>query len=139
MKIHTTNYQNTFIAVAEDCPAVAGAVPPIRGNKKSIANYQYEMLIEHPYEYTSDDVFFQIYAIRQDLPENEWAAARRAFFSKGQPCFRSSPLTKRYGWGVHSDAEGRVALYGMETEAYQLFLGKEGLQVVRAMRSKRKK
>ena len=40
--------------------------------------------------------------------------ARKQFFSKGQPCFRASPLTKQLGWGVHCDKNGKVALYGIE-------------------------
>ncbi len=38
MKPHTTNYQNTFIQTAEDCPATTGEIPPMRGDKKSAAN-----------------------------------------------------------------------------------------------------
>ena len=138
MKIHTTNYHNAFIEVAEDCPADQGIEPPLRGNKPSVANLQFEMLREQPYRFTSDEVFFEVYATRQDLSEGEREAARTAFFAKGQPCFRASPLTKRYGWGVHSDAEGRVALVGMEKDAYQAFAQNPELEVVKAMRSKRK-
>ncbi len=31
MKVHTTNYQNTFIAIAEDCPVAQGEMwtPPL--------------------------------------------------------------------------------------------------------------
>ena len=32
------------------------------------------------------------------------------FHAKGQPCMRASPLTKRYGWAAHYDAEGKLAL-----------------------------
>ena len=138
MKIHTTNYQNTFIEVALDCPASAGEMPPLKGDKKTIANYQFDMLFEHPYEYTSDDVFFKVFAIRNEIPENEWKEARDMFFSKGQPCFRSSPLTKRYGWGVHSDANGKVALYAVESKAYQQLLENGEIKKVKAMASKRK-
>ncbi|WP_298711512.1 DUF6157 family protein [Micrococcus sp. 2A] len=35
---------------------------------------------------------------------------REAFFAKSQACLRASPLGKRHGWGLHHDAEGRVAL-----------------------------
>lgn len=137
MKMHTTNYQNTFIEVAPDCPLDAGKEPPMRGQKKSIANYQFEMVADNPYEFTSDEVMFAIYAMRHDIPESELNEAKRQFFAKGQPCFRASPLTKRYGWGVHSDDRGRVALYGVETEAYQSFLEDENIEKVKAMRSRK--
>jgi hypothetical protein len=71
------------------------------------------------------------------LRKAELPAARAAFFSKGQPCLRSSPLAKRYGFGIHHDAEGRVALYGMETPEYRKLAGDKKLKVVKAMRSKK--
>lgn len=138
MKTHTTNYINTFIEVAEDCPSLQGMEPPVRGDKKSIANYQFELLQQHPYQYTSDDIFFSIYAKRNELLDSELDEARLKFFSKGQPCFRASPLTKRYGWGIHSNAEGKVAMYGVETEAYERLRQQADLKTVKAMRSKRK-
>lgn len=138
MKVHSTNYYNGFVEVAEDSPATAGTIPPMRGNKKSVANLQYEMVSDHPYRYTSDEVFFTVFATRKDLSASELEAARAEFFSKGQPCFRASPLSKRYGWGVHSDAEGRVALVAVDSEQYQQMLEDDSLAKVKAMRSKRK-
>jgi hypothetical protein len=44
-------------------------------------------------------------------------------------------LTKTYGFGVHSDSEGKVALFGMETENYQLFLADTKIKKVKAMKS----
>ncbi|MCE3297127.1 MAG: hypothetical protein K0R65_2841 [Crocinitomicaceae bacterium] len=137
MKTHSTNYQNTFIAVAEDCPATHAETPPQKGTDKSVANIQFEMISQNPYKYTSDDVVFQCFALKKDLTENELEEGRKAFFSKGQPCLRCSPLTKRYGFGVHSDAEGKVALYPMESEEYEAFSKDPKLQVVKAMRSKK--
>ena len=95
------------------------------------------MLIDNPYTYTSDDVLFSVFAERNDIPPSELAAERDSFFAKGQPCFRSSPLTKRYGWGVHSDSEGRIALYPIESEAYQRLVDDPNIKHLRAMRSKR--
>lgn len=137
MKTHTTNYENTLIEVADDCPADAGQVPPSRGHKKSVANYQYEMLMDKPYQYTSDDVLFAVFAQRKGFETEQLEEERRKFFSKGQPCFRASPLTKRYGWGVHSDDQGRIALFGRESEAYQRFSEDAKVTTVKAMKSKR--
>lgn len=138
MKIHTTNYFNTLVEVAEDCPAAVGEIPPMRGNKKSAANLQYEMLHDYPYEYSSDDVLFTVFATRKEIPSAELDEARAIYFSKGQPCFRASPLTKRYGWGVHSDEDGKVAMVGVESEMYQQLVADESVKKTRAMRSKRK-
>jgi hypothetical protein len=135
MKIHSTNYQDTFIEIADDCPAITGEIPPIKGDKKSVANIQFDILSKNPYKFTSDDVLFQVFAERNELTENELDAARKEFFSKGQPCFRASPLTKRYGWGIHNDEKGNIALYGLETDEYKKFSRNEKLKVVKAMKS----
>ena len=137
--MHSTNYFKTFIEIAEDCPAEAGEVPPMRGTKKSVANLQFEMVYDHPYEYTSDEVLFGVYAQRKGYTKNEMEEQRKLFFSKGQPCFRASPLTKRYGWGVHSDDQGKVAIYPVDSEEYQKFVQDEEVNKVKAMRSSRVK
>ena len=138
MKMHSTNYQNTFIEVADDCPVSVAEVPGLGKGGKTVAQMQYEMVKDNPYQYTSDEVFFTIFAQRNEIPVEEWEEARTVFFSKGQPCFRASPLTKRYGWGVHSDAEGRVAMYARESEAYTRYLNTQHLNKVKAMRSSKK-
>lgn len=138
----TTNYTDTFIAVAEDCRAERGTVPPVKG-APSIAALTFALIQPHPYRYTSDDVLFQVHAERAGIPESERAEARSAYFAEGRACLRASPLGKTYGWGIHSDAQGRVALYGVESEDYQrLALGQpltpgSTVRVTRAMRSSR--
>lgn len=137
MKTHTTNYRNTFIEVAEDCPAGAGQIPPPKGTGRTAAGIQFEMISKSPYKYTSDDVLFQVYAEKNDLTAEELPAAKERFFSKGQPCLRASPLTKRYGWGVHSDEDQKIAIFGRETPEYERLSSDKTLNVVRAMRSSR--
>ena len=56
--MHTTNCFNTFIRVAEDCPARTGEEPPLRAGKPTVACLQYGMIAKAPYKYTSDDVIF---------------------------------------------------------------------------------
>ena len=97
MKQHTTNYQNTFIEIADDCQATA-ARPPLSKEPKSAAQIEYDMIIDNPYLYTSDDVLYESNGKRKGI-------AREDFFSKGQPCFRASALTKSYGWGVHHNQD----------------------------------
>ncbi|WP_127129639.1 DUF6157 family protein [Georgenia sp. SYP-B2076] len=140
----TTNYCDTFIAVAEDCRATAGTVPPA-GARPTVAALTYELISAAPYALTSDDVLFTVHAIRHGIPEAERARAREEFFARPQPCLRSSPLGKSYGWGVHSDGDGRVALVGRETERYRVLTDPaattpEGRPIAqtRAMRSSRR-
>lgn len=135
MKTHTTNYTDTFIEIAQDSPVDVAEVPPVKGDKRSVANIQYDLLNGQSYKYTSDDVLFQVHAIRNELTRAELKKARDAFFSKGQPCFRASPLTKRYGWGVHNNSEGKIALVGAGTKEYGKFSKDKSLKVVKAMRT----
>lgn len=137
-KIHTTNYFNTFIEVADDTKATCGKMPESKSDKKTIAEMQYELLANHPYRYTSDDIIFKVFALRNDLTDSEQEQAMRDFFSKGQPCFRSSPLTKTYGFGVHANGEAKVAVFGMETEQYQRLLNDPDIKKVKAMRTSKK-
>jgi Family of unknown function (DUF6157) len=135
MKIHTTNYQNTLILMADDCPTAIAQVPPIKGETKTVANLQYDMLSKNPYRFDSDEVLFQVFALKNDLSESELEAARTQFFSKGQPCFRASPLTKRYGWGIHNDENGKIALVASESKEYQQHIDNQSIKCVKAMKS----
>lgn len=137
MKIHTSNYENTFIAIADDSPVNEGQVPPVKSDKRTVANIQFDLIIKNPYIYTSDDVLFMAYAEKNEIAKSNLKKAREEFFSKGQPCFRASPLTKRYGWGVHNDAGGKIALYASGTTEYNNFLKDKNLKVVKAMKSSR--
>ena len=138
MKKHTTNYKNTFIEIAEDSSVKKGEMPPIKGDKKTVANLQFEMLYEHPYKYTSDEVLFGVFALRKEFTKEELEEQKEHYFSKGQPCFRASPLTKQYGWGVHSNEDGKIAIYGAETNEYKSFSNDSLVKKVKGMRSKRK-
>lgn len=136
--MHSTNYFNTLIEIAEDCSVDAGKAPPVKGDKQTVANLQFEMLTDHPYKFTSDDVLFSVFATRKEIPPEALAEEREIFFSKGQPCFRASPLTKSYGWGVHSNAEGKIALFSVGSVEYQKLVADESIKKTKAMRSKRK-
>ena len=142
--MESVDYIDTFIAVAEDCPATEGTVPPTGRGGSSVAARTHELIAAAPYRLTSGDVIFTVYADRAAIPESERPAARREFYSRSQACLRSSPLGKRYGWGIHADGEGRLALVGRETPEYAEFVqGRrrsatgEPVHVVKAMRSSR--
>lgn len=136
MKTHTTNYFNTFIEVAEDTKSNCGTKPPSK-EKKTIAEMQYELIARNSYKFTSDDMLFRVFAERNDFTGAEYEEAKKEFFLKGQACLRASPLTKTYGFGIHFDKDGRIAIYGMETPDYQSFVADKSLKKLKAIRSKR--
>jgi hypothetical protein len=134
---HTTNYTDTFIEVAEDCPVSKAQIPPEK-ETKTLAGFQYEKIIKSPYLFSSDDIIFEWYVIKNEITETEKQEEREKFFSKGQACFRASPLAKRYGFGFHHNSEGKVAIFPVESEEYQKFMENSSVAKVKAMRSKRK-
>ena len=142
MAEHTTNYFSAFIGVAPDSPA-PGPTPPPDREPPTVAERTYELIAAAPYEHTSDDVIFTVWADRHEIPPEERAAKREEFFAKGQPCLRASDLARKYGWGFHFDADGRVALYGKGSLEYDsLVLGLDPrdssrVKVMAAMRSAR--
>ena len=131
------NYIDTFIEVADDCPVQTACIPTPKGGKKTIPVLQYELIAGHPYQYTQEDILFETYAEYNHVPADHWPEERQKFFAREQPCLRSSALGKRYGWGIHSNADGRVALYARESEEYQRLAGDAALKHLKAMRSKR--
>jgi hypothetical protein len=138
---HTTNYSNTFITVAPDSTAKTGTAPP-EAATPTLARRAFRLIMDHPYRYTSDDVLFAVYAERTQIPENKRKATRIAFFSKPQACLRASDLCKKYGWGIHHDEKGRIAIYPIASAEYAtLSAGKDlsgrTIVVKSAMRSKR--
>ena len=139
IKMHTTNYFDTFIQVAEDTKVNCGTKPPSRVKKPSIAELQYNLLVNNPYTFTSDDILFKVFAKRTNIPKEAYPKAREDFFSKSKACLRASPLAKTYGFGIHADGKGKLAIFGMETEQYESFLDNPKVSNKRAMRNSRAK
>lgn len=132
----TTNYTDTFIAVAPDSRAAVAETPPLTATR-TVAALQFELIAEHPYEFTSDEILFRVHAIRKDIADGDLEAERESFFAKDQACLRASPLGKRYGWGTHHDANGRVALVALGTSDYDRLANDPSLTQKAAMRSSR--
>ena len=131
--MHTTNTPDTLVTPAEDCAAVT-KVPEREG---SVAAMQFAMLQGAPYARTSDEVLSGVAADRKGVGGAERDAFLAAWASKGQPCFRASPLTKTHGWAVHSDAEGRVALVDPNGPEFERLMADDAVTKVAAMRSRR--
>lgn len=133
------NYYNTFIEVADDCPVKTAEIPLQKGNEKSVPVLQYELIANHPYDNSHEDVLFTVYAIRNHINKDDLTKEREKFFSKGQPCLRSSSLGKRYGWGIHCNERGKVALFARESDEYKKLTKDKSIKHIKAMNSKRNK
>jgi uncharacterized protein DUF6157 len=131
------NYYDTLIEVADDCPAMEAQVPQATGAKKTKAVVEYELLAKHPYKYTEEDIAFETYAVLHDIPKAIWITERKKFLSKGHPHLRVSALAKRYGWGIHNNAKGKIALVAVESPEYKHLLNDRRITKIKAFRSKR--
>ena len=85
----------------------------------------------------ADEVIFTVHADRAGIPDADRATERETFFSRGQACLRTSPLAKRFGCGIHHDAQGRVALVPAGLDEYRRLAEDPEVRKVNAMRSKR--
>ncbi len=128
LALRSTNYFNFFTSVASDSKAMEGLEP---GARATTARHMFQMIHDSPYRYTSDDV---IYAAHVQA-KGPHALARDEFFSKSQACLRSSALAKTFGWGIHFDTTGHIALYGVESSQYRAYA--KDLPVKAALRSRR--
>ncbi|WP_243767447.1 DUF6157 family protein [Paenibacillus agricola] len=137
------SYVATFIQVAADCPVEYGVVPISKKEAKPAHIIQYELLKEHPYFYNHEELLFQVYLLHKGIPLDQSGdilrQIREDLFKKSHPCLRASQLPKKYGWGVHYNEVGRIAIYGKETPEYRDFLEQAGnkLTLLKAMRNKR--
>src|SRR5262245_34148219 len=101
--------RDTFIEVAEDCPALRAEIPPARGGRATKAAIEYELIAGEPYGLSEEEVAFRTRVLMRGIPAADWPAERDRLQSHEKPRLRVSALAKRYGWGIHIDSHGRVA------------------------------
>jgi hypothetical protein len=138
------NYVQTLIAVADDCPVTGSVIPTARGGRKTVAVLHYELLNARPCRLTQEDMLFTTWLLREfaadDRPgAQDELALRERFFAKPQPCLRTSPLPKKYGFGLLFDAVGLVSLCPLESAEYRSIVADPGpLTIIKALRSARR-
>ncbi len=138
------NYYNTFITVAADCPVEYGSIPPDKKNGKTKPGIEFELASAHPYRYTQEELLFEVHARHKGIPQEELEEhgdeLKEAFYRKPQACMRASMLPKKYGWGIHFNAEGKLALVPMESAEYRRLADGEAGDMKRlaAMRNSKK-
>ena len=130
----TTNYRQTFITASPDCPVTQAQREPRAG---TVAALQLKLLLAAPYTRTSDDLLFEVHAIRHGIAPADLSDARRAFETKSKACLRASPLVKTHGWGLHHDKDSQVAAIAIDDPAYARLAAEPKLKVVAGMRNAR--
>ncbi|MGE7651183.1 DUF6157 family protein [Peribacillus frigoritolerans] len=132
------SYKNTLITISEDSKVSSAKVPVIRNEKPTIAYIEHDLINNNPYKFTQEDVQFKTYLIKNQMEAENAAELREQFFSKSKACFRASPLVKTYGWGIHYNNQGKIAIYDFNSEMYNLLLKQDDITKLKGMRSKRK-
>lgn len=132
------SYKNTFITASEDSTVISAVVPIPKNEKPTIASIEYDLIYHNPYKYTQEDIQFQTYLIKNPAKPYTLEELQKQFSAKSKACFRASPLVKKYGWGIHYDEEGKIAIYDMNSEPYKQFLQSGDMTILKGMRSKRK-
>ncbi|MBT2667386.1 hypothetical protein J7J00_18065 [Bacillus sp. ISL-4] len=132
------SYKNTLITISEDSKATSAKVPVIKNKKPTIAYIEHELINNNPYKFTQEDVQFKTYLIKNQIEEENAAELRERFFSKSKACFRASSLVKNYGWGIHYNNQGKIAIYDAKSEMYNQLLNQVDITKLKGMRSKRK-
>ena len=100
-----------FILVAPDCPVDKGTVPEGSIGHKPIVVHQYEVLSQHPYEYTESELSHEVHIVRRGKQEGELQLHK---------CdLKRSQLGKKYGWGIHYNEDRKLALVGCEAAEYE--------------------
>ncbi len=98
--------EEELILVAEDCPCTRGTEPPNNAGRQTVARIGYEILMCNPYTLTEREFQREVHIVRRQRPE-----LRIEHYT-----IRRSPLVKKYGWGIHRNREGKLALVGCESE-----------------------
>lgn len=98
-----------LIEVAEDCPVEHAMEPPDGSPKKTIPRITYEVLINNPYMYTEIELFHEIHLARRNRPGLKIESYN----------IKRSRLVQMFGWGIHRNPEGKLALVAMESEKYR--------------------
>ena len=124
--MYTTNYYNTFIQVPPSFVLETSIFP----KHHTIAQLQFDLLYPNPYELTSDDLLFLVYAKQNDMFEEDLEHERSKFFSSHIDCLLHSPLVHQFGWGIHHNEQGLVSIVGKETLEYKRFSSDVDIQKI---------
>lgn len=129
-------YTDTFILVSDDCPT-ATAMDPSRGrDTRSRAEIEYDLLRTQPYHFDHRSLTHRVH-VDHKMQFGDTPLGFDDFHAKGQPCLRASALVKRYGWGAHHDAQGRIALYPVDGPDYARLIASPDIKTLKGMRNRR--
>lgn len=111
-----------LIEIAEDSSVGRAVEPPDEGPEKTIPRIAYEVLIESPYRYTEMELFHEVHVVRRNRPDLKIESYN----------IKRSPLVQRFGWGIHRNKEGKLALIRVDSDTYRRL--QESIKTAKAYR-----
>ncbi len=115
--------QEELIEVAEDYQGKYAQEPP-DGPHKTIPRYEYELLIADPYKYTERELFEQVHVVQRNRPHLKIDSYN----------IKRSPLVQSFGWGIHRNPEGKLALVALESNRYKELQGSKSVTCTKSYR-----
>jgi hypothetical protein len=106
-----------LITVSEDYPSKKSKQPLREGTAIKLLH---DVLEANPYKYTEREYFHHVHHVlrkRTDLKIDEYK-------------IRRSDLVKKYGYGIHTNAEGKIAMVPCESTKYKMLLEDESIAKV---------
>jgi Family of unknown function (DUF6157)/T5orf172 domain len=100
--------QEELIEVAEDYPNKYAQEPP-NGTSKTISRIEYELLIANPYKFTERELFYKVHVVHRNRPDLKIDSYN----------IKRSLLVQSFGWGLHRNNEGKLALVAIESDRYK--------------------
>ncbi|WP_440890175.1 DUF6157 family protein [Vibrio sp. WZ-1] len=94
-----------LILMSQDTIATQSEMPP---ESDAITRIVYEVLTEHPYRFTEPELHREVHYERRGMRH----------LKIGSYSIKRSNLLKKYGWGIHKDSDGRLALVASDTDKY---------------------
>ena len=114
-----------LIKISDDSPTEKSLKPE---NENSVEGIKFDVLINHPYKYTEIEFFKEVHFNRRG----------KKHLKLETYSLKRLGLAKRYGWGVHIDADKKIAIVPCESEKYNNLLTDPKVKKSNAYRNKKK-
>jgi len=100
---------NSLITIASS--SLPYSKKPVSKNQKiTVTTTLFDVLINHPYQYKQSEVFYEVHITRLKKDPNSLKMESYKL--------QRSELCSLWGWGIHGDSKGRLALIPVESKKY---------------------
>lgn len=115
-----------LIQIADDSPVESSREPHDTDTNKTVARVYYETLMENPYKYNEHELRYEVFVVRRNRPD----------LKIDRYSIRRIDLVKKYGWGIHRNSDGKLALVACDSERYKQLLADSSVKKSKASRSR---